>query len=132
MTISSEYTKKYRALHKKEISHYAKKYYILHQKELLKQGKEYYKKFPEKFWIKKLKKYGLTIDSYNKIFAAQKGKCIICGNTNKNKKRLFVDHNHTTGKIRGLLCYKCNTTLGNVQDNIEMLEKTIVYLKNNK
>ena len=51
-------------------------------------------------------RYGLTLDDYDKLFLAQQGKCALCRRT--QKRRLFVDHNHETGKVRGLLCTACN------------------------
>jgi hypothetical protein len=60
------------------------------------------------------KMYGLTIDHYNSMLADQGGGCKICGATKAGPKRtnLAVDHCHTTGKIRGLLCNKCNVAVG--------------------
>jgi len=85
-----------------------------------------------------LSKYGLDVDSYMKIFNSQGGTCKICKNPEKDGKRLSVDHNHnccsgpiTCGKcIRGLLCSRCNRTLGMVEDNADYLNAMIEYLKN--
>ncbi len=85
---------------------------------------------------------------YQEKFLLQNGKCAICNkpetmkaaqrknikemfNTEK-PKRLAVDHNHTTNKIRGLLCHKCNVALGSFQESIEILESAIEYLKKSK
>ena len=59
------------------------------------------------------------------------GKCDICrSNTSGYKKKSFnIDHDHKTGEVRGLLCHKCNLGLGNFNDNIELLNKAIAYLK---
>jgi len=73
-----------------------------------------------------LKRYGLTVQQYNRIWWRQKGKCAVCG----KKKRLVVDHNHKTGKVRGLLCDKCNSGLGLFDDNAKRLSQAINYLKN--
>ena len=56
--------------------------------------------------------------------------CAICGNKDNNKK-LAVDHCHTTGVIRGLLCSACNTSLGKFKDSVELLQNAIQYLKDN-
>lgn len=76
------------------------------------------------------RRYGLTIEEYDRLLKAQNNKCAICGNTNDNKKpkKLCIDHNHKTGKIRGLLCDKCNTTLGRINDDISILSAMISYL----
>jgi len=55
--------------------------------------------------------FGLTVSDYESLLAQQNGACLICKG-NACKYRLAVDHNHKTGKIRGLLCMRCNTKLG--------------------
>jgi hypothetical protein len=79
--------------------------------------------------------FGLTIEDYDKMLETQNGQCGVCGSTTPNKKgfrNLFVDHNHVTGLVRGLLCHKCNTALGLLktdEQGIANLEKAIQYLK---
>lgn len=77
------------------------------------------------------KKYGLTIKAFNELFQRQQGRCAICEkHQSELKKPLAVDHNHKTGEIRGLLCTKCNVTLGNLyaDDGLELIHKVIKYL----
>ncbi len=74
------------------------------------------------------KKYGITLEQYEAMFDEQKGVCYICKNESLNR-RLSVDHCHKTGKIRRLLCDKCNMTLGLVNDSQELLKQFIFYLK---
>lgn len=57
-----------------------------------------------------LLKYGLTPEQYQEMFDRHDGACWLCGRT--QKKRLSVDHDHVTNKVRGLLCNRCNTVLG--------------------
>ena len=58
------------------------------------------------------RRYGINLTQYKKMHTAQKGQCAICKKHQRNlKKRLSVDHNHKTGRIRGLLCPYCNTKL---------------------
>jgi hypothetical protein len=68
--------------------------------------------------------YGLSLEGYSELAAQQKFCCKICG----KKTKLHVDHCHTTGKIRGLLCHNCNLGIGNLQDNPLLLQKAIEYL----
>ena len=78
-------------------------------------------------------KYGMTLDDYNRMLASQNNKCAICNrksNNHRQNKHLDVDHCHTTGKIRGLLCHGCNVGIGSLQDDVELLEKAIDYLRN--
>lgn len=64
-----------------------------------------------------LRKYGMTISDYNRLFRRQKGCCAICKvHQDKLKRRLAVDHNHKTRKIRGLVCLKCNRHIGRVEN----------------
>lgn len=83
-----------------------------------------------------LKSYGIDITDYNIMFENQKGCCKIC-NTHiselnlKIKKSLCVDHNHETGKVRGLLCDKCNRGLGLFCDDENLLYKAMEYLNRN-
>ena len=73
--------------------------------------------------------YGITLSTYNEMFMSQQGCCAICGEHQSNiKKRLSVDHCHTTGRIRKLLCQHCNTLLGMAKDNTEILQNAINYL----
>lgn len=83
----------------------------------------------EKDWAHetKCKKYGLTITQYEAMLADQSGGCAICG-TKPDGKRLAIDHCHTTGKVRGLLCAPCNWGLGYFRDNTNLLHKAVKYL----
>lgn len=79
------------------------------------------------------KHYGITLKDYNKMFIEQEGCCKICGiHQVEVDKRLAIDHNHTTGEVRGLLCDPCNKALGIFKDDIKLLENAINYLKDNK
>lgn len=79
--------------------------------------------------------FGITLEEYNALSEEQDHLCAICrkpetvvGN-GKRVRKLAVDHDHTTGKVRGLLCTGCNTALGRFNDDITLLEKAIHYLK---
>lgn len=77
-----------------------------------------------------LKIYNLTSDRLKKLKEIHNNHCAICDKPNRNNKSLVIDHNHATGKVRGLLCDLCNLGLGRFQDNPEMLTKAIEYLNN--
>lgn len=74
--------------------------------------------------------YGITLEQYNEIADLQGNKCCVCGKhaEDTHRKRLFVDHCHSTGEIRGLLCQQCNTALGMVDDNADLLYRLAAYL----
>ena len=75
----------------------------------------------------------MTLADYQKLYDEQNGVCAICGGIQTGRGRakntLAVDHNHETGAIRGLLCTNCNTGIGNLRDNIDLLQKAIQYLR---
>jgi hypothetical protein len=83
--------------------------------------------------IKRL--YGINYNEYLELAEKQGCKCAICGSEESNNVRtsgkLFVDHCHTSGKVRGLLCSRCNHALGLFQDDIDRLRSAIDYLKRN-
>lgn len=74
--------------------------------------------------------YGITLEDYVEMFVKQKEVCAICSQKCPTKKSLSVDHDHNTGKVRGLLCNRCNRALGMFQDNPELLIKAASYLSN--
>lgn len=74
-------------------------------------------------------KYGITPEIYQEMLDKQKGKCAICGTDScSTGRRLAVDHCHTTGKVRGLLCAHCNTALGKFNDDPQRIQSAINYL----
>ncbi len=75
-----------------------------------------------------IEKYGLTPDDYEAMLERQGGVCGICGHV-PNGRRLCVDHDHATGKVRGLLCNGCNVALGAAKDEVSVLMRMIDYLK---
>jgi len=85
------------------------------------------KSYYRAYW---LKQYGLTIDGYDKMLKDQDGKCKICGTIKPGgkMKNFAVDHCHTTGKVRGLLCFSCNVSIGHFADDSDNLQKAIDYL----
>ncbi|MCI0564226.1 MAG: endonuclease VII domain-containing protein [Nitrososphaera sp.] len=81
-------------------------------------------------------RHGITLEDYNKLWDLQNGVCAICRQPETAKRNgsavshLAVDHDHRTGRIRSLLCDRCNRALGTVNDNIELLKQLIQYLEN--
>lgn len=77
------------------------------------------------------KKYGISLLQYNQLLIDQQYKCKLCGTSKPlgNRNVFVVDHCHTTGQIRGLLCNHCNTGLGKLGDTVEALQRAIRYLQ---
>jgi hypothetical protein len=73
--------------------------------------------------------YGMTQPQFLELLAKQDGACAICGTLDPAPHPSFsVDHDHQTGKVRGLLCFNCNIALGKFRDSPDLLEKALVYL----
>ena len=94
----------------------------------------YEKKYSNSKNSKLLKEYGITLEEYNKMSDAQNHCCKICEKQEtkmlgKTKWKLSVDHCHATGKIRGLLCAKCNVGLAKFEENEQHFLNAIKYLK---
>ncbi len=106
-----------------------------------KHQRDFYYRHKQRMQLKRTKRglsqYGLSLKDYDNMLEAQDFRCKICGSTNPNgnentmskKTRFSVDHCHTTGKVRGLLCTKCNSGIGMFNDNISLLTAAISYLK---
>lgn len=78
-------------------------------------------------------RYGVTPEDYDRMFAEQGGVCAICGQPETATRRgivrsLCVDHDHTTGVVRGLLCSRCNLVLGLVRDSVAVLTLAAQYI----
>lgn len=117
---------------------YRRDRYKIHKDKIRSKAKQQYNS-DEKYRIKRRneglrKLYGITLNEYNLMLKEQQGKCLICEKheSELSKKRLYVDHDHITKKIRGLLCNLCNVGLGAFSENSSILEKAISYLKKNK
>lgn len=81
-------------------------------------------------WARHLKsRFGITPEEYYKMLASQKGVCNICERSPKPSKRLAIDHCHKTGKIRGLLCFRCNYGLTFFSESEKMLLKAASHVK---
>lgn len=72
--------------------------------------------------------YGISSDQFHKMLLAQCGRCEICGSDFQDLREPHVDHCHLTGKVRGLLCFTCNSLLGFAKDQVSILKKAVVYL----
>lgn len=83
---------------------------------------------PQAGWYRRT--YGISLEQYDQMYDSQDGECAIC-ETNKPggiSNRFHLDHDHTTGEIRGLLCHKCNNGLGYFNDDTSLLAKALKYL----
>jgi len=117
--------------------------------EVQKRKKDYYHAHKEKYskmsavWMKNnrarlneqriIKTYGVDMSWFHRQYVIQGGVCAICGSSVDpvTTKNTHIDHCHTTGKVRGILCHLCNRGIGHFKDSIDTLESAIKYLKAN-
>ena len=110
-----------------------KRDYIKHREVRIAYMKTRSKDYMKNSFLKSV--YGITLDDYHQMWDEQNGVCVICGQPETRKSRyggicdLHVDHDHATGKVRGLLCHRCNIMLGEAQDDPQILAKAIEYLR---
>lgn len=79
--------------------------------------------------------YGITPEQYDEMLAYQQGRCAVCGGTDpfaKHHNLFAVDHDHITGKVRGLLCAKCNTGIGQLRDDPDLLIAAAAYVRRHR
>jgi len=78
------------------------------------------------------REYGLSEGDFWRILESQNGACAICLERKEELKQWHIDHDHSTGRVRGILCFTCNTALGKFHDDEEILESAIRYLHRSK
>jgi hypothetical protein len=108
---------------------------------------EYQRKYGTKYRLENAEKlrnldlkknYGITLEDYKRMHEAQNGVCAICNEPEKIMTRtgkvrdLAVDHDHSTGKVRQLLCTRCNQGIGNLRENLDLLQKAANYLQSHQ
>ena len=124
--------KKWRSVNKLKITEYYKNKYQGDYKEKQKEYSRNRRNAPggkEKTKDSQLKtRYNLTLDEHLEMYIFQNGKCVICKQRIEYSK-INTDHNHRTGKVRGLLCHLCNIGLGAFRDNSQILANAIEYLR---
>lgn len=136
---NTEYMRAWRAQNKEKSAKYQKEYYKEYRKKnaekLNANNKKWREENKEQDALVMLKarlkrKYNLSIKEYETLIESQNNSCKICGIHAKNniKGKLYIDHCHTTGKVRGLLCMKCNSALGLLNDDKTLVQNLIEYL----
>jgi hypothetical protein len=104
-------------VNKEKAKMYAKKYYSTHRREAKSAA-----------W--RFRGIEFTPEQYDELIEKQNNRCAICNRHQSEFQRTFdLDHDHNTGKVRGLLCHNCNNGIGHFKDDIEIMEKAIVYIR---
>ena len=99
---------------------------------LLSVSESYYNRNKEKVKDSSLQsKYGISLEEYQELYESQNGRCAICYTTklDKRKRSFCVDHRHSDGKVRGLLCGRCNRAIGLLNDSPILLERAVRYIR---
>jgi len=129
---NKEYFKNYRDEHKEDIKkkreEYLKKYRQENRMLIYEKGKKYYQDNRIKIIERK---YNLSYGTWLEMWESQNGECAICGEPFRSPNNAYVDHNHKTDEIRGLLCNNCNQGLGFFKDDLQTIEMAISYLTHN-
>ena len=112
-------------------------YYKKNPHAARRRSKDHYNRNKREYLARNLKKrFGLTLEEYDKMCEQQKGLCYACkepetsfSNAAKSDLHLSIDHDHRTGRVRKLLCSRCNKILGHAKDRIDILLHLIDYLR---
>lgn len=82
----------------------------------------------------KFRLYGITPEAYNKLLAQQNGGCAICGEAGAASTRspLMVDHDHQTGQLRALLCHRCNSAIGLLREDLDLMRRAMRYIQQHR
>lgn len=123
-----EWHNRYKQKHAKKLQIKAHSYFVANKERYKQNARKFRKANPNKSRLYTLKsQYGLTEEDYNQLLQAQNSACAICNEA----LPLCVDHNHRTGKVRGLLCRVHNAGLGQFGDDPRLLRKAAEYLEKN-
>lgn len=133
MSLKKETAQKYYEKNKEEIKKQHKDFYKKNKERIIAMHMKYYHKNKEKMMEYKKEyhikaTYNITFEQLDKMLIEQKHKCLICDKSLIETRRC-IDHDHKTGKIRGILCIECNSMIGFSHDNIDILKQAIGYLK---
>jgi hypothetical protein len=109
-----------------------KHYYAHHEERKAAARARYHKNRKRSRDLKMLRLYSLTQQDYETMVVKQGNKCAICGGPPRIQPMFVIDHDHITGKVRGLLCQPCNVGIGMLQDNLEIVKKAESYLANSQ
>jgi len=126
----AEYNRKYRAEHREEFAERGRKYHAEHSEEDAERSRKYRAEHPEEIASYRLmSQYGIDVPEWNELLASQGGCCGCCGTDDPGSKSGWhTDHDHKTGKVRGILCRGCNLGLGHFVDDPRRLMAGIKYL----
>lgn len=109
-------------------------HYQKYREQYIRRSREWRKKYPERVKEYGIKyRHGISLKDYKNMLKQQNGKCAICGKLQSDfKQKFIVDHCHKTNKIRGLLCCRCNTLLGRIENIPDNFKRLLEYMEKYK
>jgi hypothetical protein len=106
--------------------------YVKHCMECNRKYEKSYRKSPETKLVTRnsnlKQKFGIDLEQFEEMKRLQGNECAICNQEPQNERELVVDHDHTTGEIRGLLCYSCNSAIGLLKEDPELFARAYDYM----
>ena len=145
---SADYNRRWREANRERLRKWGRDYYGKNRKKMLAQrrserernrdrytetNRRYREANREVLSLKeKARRYGLLLADLAELLRKQRGRCAACGDKFTDSKHQHVDHDHATGKVRGILCRGCNHALGNVNDDVERLLELVAYLRRHR
>ena len=128
-----KYKRKWYEKNEEKVLRKRKENYFSNHDDSLKKSRAYRENNKSLLRVRELEtNYGVEEIEIVSLMDSQRGCCAICGNSlvsPYSKKSFSVDHDHNTGRVRGLLCFPCNTSLGSLKESIDILESMIRYIK---
>lgn len=123
-----EWKKKYREANREKLRIYSAKYLEENREKINKKQRTRHLTKGRDYMLRRT--YGITLEQWDGLFTSQGKRCATCPATEPGaRKGWHTDHCHTTGKVRGILCQRCNLTAGHVKDDITVLQNLIDYIR---
>lgn len=123
-----EKARRWRQLNPEKSSAMSRRYYAANSAKACENAKKWRLANPEKAREYSWVKHGVSVQEAYAALENHTGYCDCCGTKEPGKKGWYVDHCHDTGKVRGILCFNCNSGIGHLGDNLEGIQKGIEYL----
>lgn len=126
--VQRESKRRWRAENPEKEREAKRKWLEAHREQDRESSRQWAKDNPHGMRARHLKKYGITVDGYAYLTASQDDVCAVCSRPCSTGKRLAVDHCHTTGLVRGLLCSGCNTSAGKMGEDPHRILRLAAYV----
>jgi hypothetical protein len=125
------YNRQYLEAHREQSKAYQHKHYEVHREAVIQRTRAWVAANPDKVRAQRRRYWGYEINEtdWQSLFRRQGKRCAICQTKEPGARGWHTDHDHSTKKIRGILCQQCNHGLGNFKDTTALLEAAVEYLR---